>query len=77
MRWRGGRGGLGHSFFSSEPRKRKEVMILYCGMEEYMRRGMVDWLPPISHHGGERQFRMKSFRFGGGSLFDIVSALAP
>jgi hypothetical protein len=33
------------------------------------------WMPIIFQIGGERQCRMKSFRFGGVSLFDTVSAL--
>jgi hypothetical protein len=76
----GGRGGgseLSHSFFSLGPMKRREVMILYYDTEGYMRRNVVSWLSLVSHDGGERRCRIKSFRFGGGSLLGIVSALAP
>jgi hypothetical protein len=75
MRWRGVGGELGHSFLSFGLRKGSEVMILYYDKEEYTRRHVVSWLHLISHEDGERQCRMKSFQFGGGSLFDIVSTL--
>jgi hypothetical protein len=51
-------------------------MLLYYDTEEYMRRHVVSWLTLVSHEGGERQCRMKSFRFGVGSLSGLVSALA-
>jgi hypothetical protein len=69
------RGELGHSFRSPEPRKKNEAMILYYDMKEYMERGMVCWLPQVSHYGRASQCRMKSFPLGAGSLFDIASAL--
>jgi hypothetical protein len=75
MRWRGVGGELGQSFFSPGPRKRREAMILYYDTKEYMRRDMVCWQPLVFQAGGERRCRMKSFLFGGRSLFDIVSAL--
>jgi hypothetical protein len=53
------------------------VMILYYNTEEYMRRNVVKWLPQISHYGRPSEYRLKSFQLEGGSLFDIVSALAP
>jgi hypothetical protein len=52
-------------------------MILYYNTEGHMRRALVCWLPQVSHEGGERRCRMKSFRLGGGPLLDLVSALAP
>jgi hypothetical protein len=52
-------------------------MILYYDTKEHMERQVVSWLPLISHEGGKRQCKRKSFRFGGVSLFDLVSALAP
>jgi hypothetical protein len=52
-------------------------MILYYDTEGHVRRQVVSWLTLVSHEGGERQCKMKSFRFGGESLFDIVSTLAP
>jgi hypothetical protein len=72
----GGGNELGHSFFSPGPRKRNEVMILYYNMEGYVRRQVVSWLAQFSYHGRASQCRMKSFRVGGVSLFDLVSALA-
>ena len=77
MRWSGDWNELGHSFFSPEPRKRNKVMILYYDSEGHVRRPMVCWLPRDSHNGGARGCRTKSFRFREGSLFHIVSALAP
>jgi hypothetical protein len=77
MEWKGVGTELAHSFFSPGLRKRIEAMILYYNTEGYIRRIVVKWLPLIFHVGGERGCRMKSFRFGEGSLFDIVSALAP
>ena len=77
MRWSGDWSELSHSFLSPEPRKRNEVMILCYDTEEYVTRDTVCWLPDISHDGGARGCRMKSFRFREGSLFDLVSALAP
>jgi hypothetical protein len=77
MRWRGVGGELGHSFFSPGPMERNGVMILYYDTETYVTCHMVSWTPLVSQDGGERQRRMKGFRFGGVTLFDIVSALAP
>jgi hypothetical protein len=77
MRWRGVGTKFCHSFFSPGPGKSGEVMILYYNTEGHIGHGMVSWLPQGSHEGGERQCRMKSFRFGGVSLFDLVAALVP
>jgi hypothetical protein len=70
-------GEFGHSFFTPGPRKKDEVMILYYNTEGHVRRQVVSWLPQIPFYGRASEYRMKSFRFGGESLFDIVSALAP
>ena len=52
-------------------------MILYYNTEGHMGRTVVKWLPLISYGGRAGHGGMKSFRFGGKSIFDIVSALAP
>jgi hypothetical protein len=52
-------------------------MTLYYDTEGHMGRGMVYWQPLVFQAGGERECRMKSFLFGGGPPFDLVSALAP
>jgi hypothetical protein len=52
-------------------------MILYYSTEGHIGRGMLSWLPQISHYGRAGQCRIKSFLFGEGSLFDLLSALAP
>jgi hypothetical protein len=77
MRWRGVGGELGHSFVSPGLRKRNEVVILYYDTEGHVRRQVVSWLPLIPFYDRASEYRMKSFRLGGGSLFDLVSALAP
>jgi hypothetical protein len=77
MSWRGVGTERGHSFFSPELKESSEVMTLYYDTKENMTRHVVSWLTLGSHEGIGRRCRMKSFQFGGESLFDIVSALAP
>ena len=65
VRWSGDWSELGHSFLSSEPRERGEVMILCYDTEGHVKRIVVKWQPLISNGGRAEPLRMKSCRFGG------------